>query len=409
MTDRLYYTDSFLYEFNAEIVDVTRSSDDRSAIILDRSAFYPTSGGQIFDTGWLLPTGLDETRKVRVTEVAEGKDGSLMHFVENQIDLEPGTRVHGIIDADRRRDHVQQHSGQHVLSAAFVRLFNLPTVSFHMGAEACSIDLETKALTTAQIGAAEDLANEVITEDRSVEVRFVTPQEAQTLGLRKLPPVEREKLRLIDIQNFDLTACGGTHVRSTGQIGCILLRKTEKVRQGWRVEFVCGKQAVATARRDYTTLFEAAGLFSSHIRDVPDQIRKTQEQARASRKTQESLSDELAELHAARLLSETPEASGRKIIVHIFPDSDPVFIKRLAQHLTRGILKAVVLLAVTKDPALVFAQSSDQPFDMAALMKDALQKLGGRGGGTRDMAQGVPQRVVEVETVFSQLLSQLKD
>ena len=408
MAQRLYYTDSFLYEFDAEVVNVNQANP-RPAITLDRTAFYPTSGGQIFDTGWLFPTRTDEHRKLRVVEVAEGEDGSVVHFIEAAGGLEPGTRVHGIIDADRRRDHMQQHSGQHVLSAAFVRLFNVPTVSFHMGIEACSIDLETKPLAADQVEAAEALANEVVTENRPVDVRFVTQAEATTLGLRKFPPVEREKLRLIDIRGFDLTACGGTHVHSTGQIGCILLRKIEKVRQSWRVEFVCGKRAIGTARRDYATLLEAGELFSSHIWDVPEQIRKIQEQARASRKAQESWFDELAEIYADRLLAETPESGGRHIIVRIFPERDLAFIKRLAQQLTRRSSTAAAFLATTGKPALVFAQSPGQPFNMAALMKEALQTLGGRGGGSKDMAQGAPENVVGIETILSQLVSQLGD
>ena len=162
------------------------------------------------------------------------------------------------VDAARRRDHVQQHSGQHVFSAAFIQLFNMPTVSFHMGEESCTIDLETNGLNAAQAQKAERLANEVIAEDRPVSIRFVPLEEARQLGLRKLPPKQTGDLRLIDITDFDLTACGGTHVRATGQIGGILLRKIEKVKQGVRVEFVCGLRAVAIARRDYTSLTEAA-------------------------------------------------------------------------------------------------------------------------------------------------------
>ncbi len=162
---------------------------------------------------------------------------------------------------------MQQHTGQHVLSAAFVRLFNIPTVSFHMGDDYCSIDLDTPTLSKDQIEAAERLANEIILENRAVDIRFVTREEAGKLGLRKLPPAERDELRLIDIRDFDLSACGGTHVNQTGQIGCVLLRKTEKVRQGWRVEFVAGQRAVATARRDFTTLTEAAATFlRPHLR-----------------------------------------------------------------------------------------------------------------------------------------------
>src|SRR5438309_12095895 len=160
-----------------------------------------------------------ETGRTRVIEVAEREDDEVLHFLRCTTSIAKGTRIRGLIDADRRRDHMQQHSGQHVLSAAFVRLFDLPTVSFHMGDDYCSIDLETPSLTPDQAVAAERLANEIILENRQVDIRFVTQAEARSLGLRKIPPVEKDELRLIDIHDFDLTACGGTHVRATGQIG----------------------------------------------------------------------------------------------------------------------------------------------------------------------------------------------
>ena len=189
-----------------------------------------------------------------------------------------------MVDAARRRDHMQQHSGQHVLSAAFIRLFNLPTVSFHMADDYCSIDLETPTLTKDQIESAERMANEIILENRAVDIRFVSREEAANLGLRKLPPADRGELRIVDIREIDVSACGGTHVNQTGQIGCILLRKVERVRQGWRVEFVAGQRAVATARRDFTTLTEVGGLFSAQIYDVPQQARKSLDEIRGLRK-----------------------------------------------------------------------------------------------------------------------------
>lgn len=406
MTERLYYHDSFLYEFDARIVDIN-SAGPRPFVVLDRSAFYPTSGGQVFDTGWL---GNDSAQKVRVDEVAEDEQGAVLHYLEAAGDLKPGAQIHGLIDADRRRDHMQQHSGQHVLSAAFIKLFNQPTVSFHMGADYCSIDLDTKALTSQQVEAAEALANDIVTENRPVQIRFVTQEEARTLGLRKLPLAEREKLRLIEIHDFDLSACGGTHVASTGQIGCILLRKTEKVRQGWRVEFVCGRRAIATARADYATLAESAALSSSQLRDLPQQIKKFQDDARVSRKAREQLLEELADLNAARLLAETTEHNGRRVVVRVFSDCDLTFIKLLAQRITRQNSAAIALLASTEQPAsLVFGQSSGQLFDMGTLMKEALAQLGGRGGGSKDMAQGGPTSTDRLDAVLAQLAVKLGD
>jgi len=406
MTTRLYYHDSFLYDFDAEVHEVTDSP--RPALILDRTAFYPTSGGQVSDTGWIIPS-VDADSKLRVTEVADSQHGRVVHYLEAPPkNLQPGTRVRGLIDPTRRRDHMQQHSGQHVLSAAFVRLFNMPTVSFHMGGDYCSIDLETPSLTQDQIEAAERLANEIILENRPVDIRYVTREEAGKLGLRKLPPAERDELRLIDIRDFDLTACGGTHVSQTGQIGCIFLRKSEKVRQGWRVEFVAGQRAVTTARRDYSTLTDTAALFSSHVYDVPQQARKSLDEIRSLRKQREQSQEELAAAQAASLLAETPEANGRKLVVRVFADRDLNFIKLLAQKLTRQHPAVVALLATkSPQPSLVFAQFVGGPQDMGALMKETMAKLGGRGGGSKDMAQGGASKAEELDATLEELARQL--
>jgi alanyl-tRNA synthetase len=389
MTDRLYYHDSFLYDFEAEVNEVLNTP--RPALILNRTAFYPTSGGQVFDTGWITS---DPNTKLRVTEVADTEDGRVIHYLEatkdlNPADLKPGTRVHGQIDAARRRDHMQQHSGQHVLSAAFLRLYNFPTVSFHMADDYCSIDLDTPTLTQQQIESAERLANEIILENRPVDIRFVTRDEAGKLGLRKLPVADRDELRIIDIRDWDLSACGGTHVAQTGQIASVLLRKAEKVRQGWRVEFVAGQRAVTTARRDFTALTETAALFSAHIYDVPQQAQKSLDEVRSLRKQWERSQEELAAAQAAALLVETPEINGRRIVVRTLSDREMNFVKLLAQKLTRLSPSAIALLATTSpQPSLVFAQSAGQPFDMGALMKETMARLGGRGGGSKDLAQG---------------------
>jgi alanyl-tRNA synthetase len=396
MTERLYYHDSFLYDFDARVLESVER-EGRQAIVLDRTAFYPTSGGQVHDTGVLLAEG----RQVAVTEVADEEDGRILHFAAEPIAA--GSTVHGTVHSARRLDHVQQHTGQHVLSAAFIQLFNMPTVSFHMGEESCTIDLETPGFSADQARKVELLANQVIAEDRPVQIRFVPLEEARQLGLRKLPPKQTDELRLIDITGFDLTACGGTHVRATGQIGSILLRKIEKVKQGMRVEFVCGLRAVSTARRDFTTLTDAAAIYSSHIYDVPEQIRKSLGESKAAAKAQHKLLEELAELYAERLQA---QASGSpRIIIQVFPERDALFIKLLAQKLTATQHGVVALFASgAGQPTLVFAQSPGQKSNMGQLMKEAMAQLGGRGGGSVDLAQGgVPAGSLDFEKIYSLL------
>jgi len=393
MTKRLYYDSSEIHEFDSVVEEVANLSPDQSrpAVILRETAFYPTSGGQVHDTGWLTIEGAE---RLRVAEVADAEDGRVLHYLQAPATLPAvGVRVRGSIDPERRRDHMQQHSGQHVLSAAFVELYQMPTVSFHMGEDYCSIDLATPAVSSEQIAGAEKRANQIVFENRPLRIRYVSRAEAEKLGLRKLPPAERDELRLVEVADFDLSACGGTHVRSSGQIGSILLRKTEKVRQGTRVEFVCGDRAVRMARRDYGALSEAAALFSSKLWDVPEQIRKSIEESKLLRKQKEDALDDPAEVMARAALHSQPEMNGRRVIVRVFSDRDVAFAKLFAQKLTRTATPAIALVASTVDPpGLVFAQTPGgtpgSTADMGALLKQVLSSVGGRGGGSRDFAQG---------------------
>lgn len=398
MTKRLYYDRPDLLEFDS-VVDETgqnSSPDLRPSILLRESAFYPTSGGQVHDTGWITVSG----ERLRVAEVAEAEDGRVVHYLEAPAkSVAPGTPVHGNVDAARRRDHMQQHTGQHVLSAAFIELYEFPTVSFHMGEDYCSIDLAVPTLMVAQVVAAEKRANEIVFEDRPVTIRYVKREEAEKLGLRKLPPAERDELRLIEVAKFDLSACGGTHVSATGEIGAILLRKFEKTRQGMRVEFVCGGRAVTTARRDFETLTEAASLFSAKLTDVPEMIRKTFDETKESRRQRDEALEELAGAMVEAALTGSSEtassgdrvigSSGTRVIMRVFADRDAAFAKLFAQKVTRAGATVVALVGSTMNPpGVVFAQAAGGSADMGALLKQALAAVGGRGGGSRDFAQG---------------------
>jgi alanyl-tRNA synthetase len=378
---------------------IPAANGSRPGVILRESAFYPTSGGQVHDIGYLTAAGASgEPNRLAVTEVADAEDGRVIHYLDASARAPiVGEKVYGLVDRERRRDHMQQHSGQHILSAAFIELYQIPTVSFHMGEDYCSIDLTTPALTADQITGAEKRANEIVFENRPVHIRYVSRSEAEKLGLRKLPPADRDELRLIEVADFDLSACGGTHVAATGQIGSIILRKTEKVRQGTRVEFVCGDRAVRMARRDFNALSESASLFSAKLWDVPEQIRKHAEENRLLHKQKDDALEELAQNIATEALDSHPEVNRRKIVVRAFSDHDVNFAKLFAQKLTRSATTAIALVASTVQPAgVVFAQTpssppagaTEQAADMGALLKKVLASVGGRGGGSRDFAQG---------------------
>jgi alanyl-tRNA synthetase len=406
MTERLYYTDPNLTQFEGRFVGFAHPTQNHPhlGIILDRTAFYPTSGGQIFDTGFLSAAEESIAHDLRIIEVTELPNGDVVHcieFPEGGIGIQQGALLRGVIDRPRRRDHMQQHTGQHLLSAVFIELLNAPTVSFHMGDETCTIDLDVRALSADQIRNVELRANQIITDDVPVEIRFATSEEARQMGVRKIPPDLSDKLRLIEIRGHDLTACGGTHVGRTGEIGSILIRKMEKVKQGMRVEFVCGGRAVVAARRDFDTLTSAAAMFSSHIHDLPEQIRKSLDEVKAAGKREQRTQAELAEFMAARIVAETPEANGIRLIRRTFADRDMAFIKLLAQKLAANPNVVALLASTATETSLVFAQSAGGRFDMGALMKDAMSRLGGRGGGTRDMAQGGAALGADIENGFN--------
>jgi alanyl-tRNA synthetase len=412
MTQRLYYNDSFLYDFSASVLDAQELKRDGNecvwALKLDRTAFYPTSGGQPFDTGQLATKSKSGVPlEVAVQEVFEDEHGDVWHRVSKVVP--PGVEVRGVIDAERRRDHMQQHTGQHLLSAAFIRLLNAKTVSFYLGEQVSTIDLDIQSISHDDLVRVERLCNEVIAEDRPIAIRYANREQAQQMGVRKLPEREGE-IRLIEIENFDLNACGGTHARSTGQIGGLLLRRTEKVKQGVRVEFLCGLRAVLTARHDFQLLADAAALYPCAPADLPDNISKQREDARAAQKRETRLLEELAELKAAQLLRDAGEAERPKFIVQVLEDRDAVFIKLLAQKLTRSSSGVVALLASSQPPAaLVFARSSDGNADMGSLLREFVTAAGGRGGGGKDFAQGGVPDAKQLEPLLEQARSRLRD
>jgi alanyl-tRNA synthetase len=373
MTERLYYKDSYLTRFDAKVVD---ANPDRTVVYLDRTAFYPSSGGQPFDLGLL--------GEVAITEVVD-EDDRVAHKLTAPLE---GDAVSGAIDWSRRFDHMQQHTGQHLLSAVFVDMLHAATVSFHLGAESCTIDLGIAALDGAQMQAVERRANELVFENRRVTVDFRHASEAT--DLRK--PSEREgELRIVSIDDLDRSACGGTHVRSTGEIGPILIRKLEKIRGNVRVEFLCGMRAVRRARADYEALAQIARLFSAPLNETPALVAGQFEKAQEAEKARRRLATELATARGRELYAATePDARGlRKLVRRVEAISDE--LRSEAQSFAAGSNAAILVLA-ENPPSVLVAASTDSGINAGEWLKTALAVAGGRGGGSPVMAQGsVPQ------------------
>jgi alanyl-tRNA synthetase len=369
VTDRLYYHDSYLTRFRARVVD---ANPELTRVYLDRTAFYPTSGGQPFDTGTLGGAPV-------VDVIDEGE--RIAHVTASPVTQ---VEVEGVVDQARRFDHMRQHTGQHLLSAVFIQLLDAPTVSFHLGAETCTIDIQRDALTADDVRAVEKRANELVLENRPVTVAF--REAAGDLGLRK--PADRAgELRIVSIADLDRSACGGTHVRATGEIGPILIRRLDRIRGIVRVEFLCGMRAVLRARGDFEALAAVSRALSCPLDEAPLLVAAQQERLQSAEKTRTRLAAELARTEGRELWRDTPpRPSGRRVASRTVPAFTDE-IRALALSFVAG--QASCFIAMTEDPSgILLATSADSGIHAGNVLKAALARHGGRGGGNAALAQG---------------------
>jgi alanyl-tRNA synthetase len=374
VTERLYYTNPYLAEFDANVLRV-EPYEGRLAAVLDRTAFYPTSGGQPFDTGRLGPAG--------VIDVVDRDDDVILHVIDGP--LEPGP-ARGTIDWSRRFEHMQQHTGQHVLSAAFDRLFKARTESFHLGSASSTIDLN-RPVSVGEIEQAEDEANRVVWEDRPVGIRFADAEEAARLPLRK-EPARTGKLRLIEVADFDVSACGGTHVARTGAIGAIAVQSSERFRGGTRIEFLCGIRAL----RGYRTLRDAMAasvrLVSVLPVELPVGIERLQADAKETKRQLKDLQTRLAMFEGAALADRAEPRGDVRVVIAALGGWDQNGLKAIAAAITARPGYIAVLFTVPQPSAVVIARAADGTIDSAAVLKKLIERFGGKGGGRPDLAQG---------------------
>ena len=375
MTERLYYDDPYLREFDADLLD-TVSHEGRTALVLDRTAFYPTSGGQPFDVGLFSD--------VRVLDVVESDDGRVLHVVDR---APSAARLHGAIDWTRRFDHMQQHTGQHVLSAAFARLFGVRTESFHMGADYSTIDL-AREVSAAEMARAEDEANRIVWEDRPVTIRFASAEDAAALGLRK-ESKRGGTLRLIDVEGFDLSACGGTHVSRTGAIGIIATSAVERLRGGSRITFLCGGRALTGFRALRDTVAGSVRKLSVLPGELPAAIERLQVENGDVRKQFKDLQTRAAFREADALAATAAElpAAGR-LVAAMLEGWDAAGLKSVASRIASRPGHIAVLVGAPAPAALVVARSADVGLDAAAILRAIIERHGGKGGGRPELAQG---------------------
>lgn len=382
MTERLYYGDAYLRTFTARVAAVAPSGDGgaRPGVVLDRTAFYPTSGGQPHDTGTLA--GLP------VIDVVDAGE-TVLHVVDGTTAddprIAPGREVEGVVDWERRFDHMQQHTAQHVLSAVFAQVLGAETVSVHLGGSS-TLDLAISALASEDARRVEDRANQIAFDNRPVTVRFVSEAEAVSSGLRR-PPKRAGTIRVVEVADCDRSACGGTHVRGTGEIAPLLLRRWERSKGQVRVEFLSGWRALADYRWKHALIGEWSTRLTVGDRELGAALERL---AQEGRERERALADARARLIAyevAEVLATAPSAAGRKIVRLEVSRRDPDEVRRLLRELT-GREACVVLAGDEASGRLYFARSPGAGPAMAALLAQASRSVGGRGGGTPEFAQG---------------------
>jgi alanyl-tRNA synthetase len=380
MTQRLYYIDSYQTEFEATLVAVTTIAD-RMAVRLDRTCFYPTSGGQPFDRGTLADHP--------VVDVVAGENGEVWHLLETPLTgVAAGATLYGVIDWPRRYDHMQQHAGQHLLSQLFYRLFGFETVSVHFGATESTLDLETAELAPAQLDEAEQQANELVYAALPITAYFVNQGELAHIPLRRSPKVSGE-IRIVEIDGFDYSACGGTHVRTTAEIGPVKLTRQERRRGQVRITFLCGKRAVRDYAAKHRLLNEVAALFSSDASDAPKLIERNLAQLKALQRELDAANERLLRYEAIELADSAGEPDQLRIVAQLFTDRDINLVKGLAGQLQQQPNVIALLGATTNDKlTLFFARSAEVGQHVGELLRDTLQLAGGKGGGRPDFAQG---------------------
>lgn len=403
MSERLYYADSYLRTFEAEVIE-RLTVNDQPAVVLSRSAFYPEGGGQPSDRGTL-----DQTRVIDVIE--RERDGAVLHVLDGPLTAD---RVVGTIERARRFDLMQQHTGQHILSEAFIQTARAMTVSFHLNPDpddgALTIDLDTAKLTPAQIDRAEDVANQIVWENRPVMARFVTHDELAALPLRKPPKVDTS-IRVVEIQGFDWSACGGTHVARTGEVGLIKIVKVERRGNESRIEFRCGGRALSDYRRKHAVVSKAAGDLTIGFWELDQAIGRLQADAKALRKQLAEAESRLQQYEAQDLIAAARVQGDWRVIAQTWQNRDAAYLKRMAQLLTARPGTIAILGATGAALALVFARSKDAPGDLAAKLKVAAAQLGAKGGGSPDFAQaggpavGEEQLKAAIDHIVEQIMT----
>ncbi|MFO1446455.1 alanyl-tRNA editing protein [Bacillus sp. Bva_UNVM-123] len=400
---KLYYKDPYITSFVTNLLKQEQDEEGRWYAVLEKTAFYPTGGGQPHDTGTIHHTEVHQMEVIDVEEI----DGEIRHYLKEKI-RDVTKEVSGQIDWNRRFDHMQQHAGQHILTAAFVELFDIATVSFHLGKETLTIDLDIEELTEEQAQAAEDLANQIILENRPIQTKWVSQDELSQYSLRKQLSVT-DNIRLVIIPEFDYNGCGGTHPRSTDEVGTIAILGWEKQRKNTRVQFICGNRVRSQFHEKHKIVKELTGLLNAPEQKIISTAKRLLENGKTLEKNIEELQGMLIEYEAKALLANALQSEKGIIVSNVFQNRSIQEIQKLARTITTLSNESLVFFINEADEKLQFvcAKGSMPSLSMKSISANILPLINGKGGGNDLFAQGGGEAILTGEQLLSHMLKKI--
>ncbi|MFD2445601.1 DHHA1 domain-containing protein [Bacillus sp. CGMCC 1.16607] len=400
MTDKLYYQDSYIQTFSTNLIKQSKDEDGHWYVIIEKTAFYPTGGGQPFDQGTI-----NEHKVLNVEEV----DGEIRHYLEQPLP-ESMEQLNGQIDWERRFDHMQQHAGQHILSAAFEELFGYSTVGFHLGNEVLTIDLDTETFSEKEALDAEKLANQIILESRPIETKWVSLEEVSDYPLRKQLSVS-ENIRLVIIPEFDYNGCGGTHPNSTGEVGMIKILDWSRQSKKTRIQFVCGNRVWHQLHRKQHIILELSKLLNSPEEGMVQSLNRLLDQVKSVDKRSDELSKMILQYEAKELQENSTMDNGIALITKVFQDRSMKEMQMLARMIVTEAKDVIVLLISENESQLqvVAARGEALKVSMKDLLASLLPSINGKGGGNDSFAQGGGEGIISGQQLLESGLNLFKE
>ncbi|MDO8155901.1 alanyl-tRNA editing protein [Bacillus toyonensis] len=397
LEQKLYYIDAYTKDFTTKIIKQDYDKEDNLYVVLNETAFYPTGGGQPYDTGTLNGT--------LVTNVEE-VNGEIRHFIAEQLET---AEVEGKINWERRFDHMQQHAAQHILSAAFWDHFNIPTIGFHLGKETVTIDLETENLPAETIEKAVQIANNIVFENHPIRIQWMNLEEAKTLPLRKEPTLT-ENIRVVIIENFDYNGCGGTHPRRTGEVGLIQVLNWERNKGGIRLTFIAGWRTLKLTGQQQQIMKDVSKQLNSSETDIPAKVAQLLISQKENEKAIQTMNEKLLFAEANELLQQPAEIHAGFLISKVFTNRSMQEVAKLSAIITEQQEHAITYFIIENDDKLqcILACGKTVTLDMNALLKDALPAIEGKGGGNKKSARGGGKAIMSGDEFLHQLISSLQ-